>query len=202
MADELDHYRQLLMDDRRATHALAAEARAALEAQPESQGPSKHELFGLLMQAGGATQCVSVEWLEPFADAVLARYGRPAIEPVPVSAGLPGPTDEELEDFALQNGGGYFNCDCQEEADILTRKHISNYRAVLARWGRPAIEPVPVSDPPGPEDCDAEGRCWLWNSYENMWDLIDPRYRVRAEFPHSTYWLPHWALPVPGLKGE
>jgi len=49
-----------------------------------------------------------------------------------------GPTDEELEDFALQNGGGYFNCDCQEEADILTRKHISNYRAALARWGRPA----------------------------------------------------------------
>jgi hypothetical protein len=35
MADELDHYRQLLMDDRRETHALAAEARAAL-AQPES----------------------------------------------------------------------------------------------------------------------------------------------------------------------
>ena len=34
MADELDHYRQLLMDDRRETHALAAEARAAL-AQPE-----------------------------------------------------------------------------------------------------------------------------------------------------------------------
>ena len=34
MADELDHYRQLLMDDRRETHALATEARAAL-AQPE-----------------------------------------------------------------------------------------------------------------------------------------------------------------------
>lgn len=34
MADELDHYRQLLMDDRRETHALAAEARAAL-AEPE-----------------------------------------------------------------------------------------------------------------------------------------------------------------------
>jgi hypothetical protein len=39
MADELDHYRQLLMDDRRETHALAAEARAAL-AQPEPEGPS------------------------------------------------------------------------------------------------------------------------------------------------------------------
>jgi hypothetical protein len=39
MADELDHYRQLLMDDRRETHALAAEARAAL-AQPEPQEPT------------------------------------------------------------------------------------------------------------------------------------------------------------------
>ena len=48
-----------------------------------------------------------------------------------------GPTDEELEKFALKHGGGYFNCDCQAEADILTRKHVSNYRAVLARWGRP-----------------------------------------------------------------
>ena len=48
-----------------------------------------------------------------------------------------GPTDEDLEEFALEHGGGYFNCDCQVEADILTRKHVSNYRAVLARWGRP-----------------------------------------------------------------
>ena len=47
------------------------------------------------------------------------------------------PTEEELEEFALKHGGGYFNCDCQAEADILTRKHVSNYRAVLARWGRP-----------------------------------------------------------------
>jgi Ser-tRNA(Ala) deacylase AlaX len=36
MADELDHYRQLLMDDRRETHALATEARAAL-AQSETE---------------------------------------------------------------------------------------------------------------------------------------------------------------------
>jgi hypothetical protein len=43
MADELDHYRQLLMDDRRETHALATEARAAL-AQPEPEGPSDKEL--------------------------------------------------------------------------------------------------------------------------------------------------------------
>jgi len=39
MADELDHYRQLLMDDRRETHPLAAEARFFL-AQSEPQGPT------------------------------------------------------------------------------------------------------------------------------------------------------------------
>jgi hypothetical protein len=38
MADELDHYRQLLSDDRREVHALAVEARAAL-AEPVGEGP-------------------------------------------------------------------------------------------------------------------------------------------------------------------
>lgn len=47
MADELDHYRQLLMDDRRATHALATEARAAL-AQPEPVAPTDEELLMLM----------------------------------------------------------------------------------------------------------------------------------------------------------
>jgi len=54
MADELDHYRQLLMDDRRETHALATEARAAL-AQPE---PEVYYEFSVLndeycIEAGG-----------------------------------------------------------------------------------------------------------------------------------------------------
>jgi hypothetical protein len=34
MADELDHYWQLLSDDRREVHPLAVEARAALAAEP------------------------------------------------------------------------------------------------------------------------------------------------------------------------
>ena len=38
MADELDHYRQLLTDDRRELHPLATEARAALAA--EADGPA------------------------------------------------------------------------------------------------------------------------------------------------------------------
>jgi hypothetical protein len=83
MADELDHYRQLLMDDRRATHALAAEARAAL-AQPEPQGPTDEELWDLYQDLGS--------YFSPteFARTVLARWGRPAIEPVPEVEGADG----------------------------------------------------------------------------------------------------------------
>jgi hypothetical protein len=46
MADELDHYRQLLMDDCRETHALATEARAALDEQPVA--PTDEELLELM----------------------------------------------------------------------------------------------------------------------------------------------------------
>jgi hypothetical protein len=42
-------------------------------------------------------------------------------------------------------------------------------RAVLARWGNhpgspdSSTQPIPVSERlPGPEDCDAKGRCWAW----------------------------------------
>lgn len=46
MADELDHYRQLLMDDRRETHALATEARAALS-DPAPAKPTVMEIIAL-----------------------------------------------------------------------------------------------------------------------------------------------------------
>ncbi len=85
MADELDHYRQLLMDDRRETHALAAEARAALEAQPEPQVPTAVELWELYDEMGGVPE--DSAWCLNYARAVLARWGRPAIEPVPKREG-------------------------------------------------------------------------------------------------------------------
>lgn len=46
LADELDYYRQLLMDDRRETHALASEARAAL-AEPQPEPPTECEVAEL-----------------------------------------------------------------------------------------------------------------------------------------------------------
>jgi hypothetical protein len=90
MADELDHYRQLLMDDRRETHALAAEARAAI-AQPEPQGPTDEELWDLYQDLGR-------DFSPPeFARAVLTRWARPVIKPVPVAERLPGPGDCDAE---------------------------------------------------------------------------------------------------------
>jgi hypothetical protein len=137
MADELDLYRQLARDDCTSTHPFADEARAYL-AQPEPEGlppgyiDSEHtgndrELLEVFYRAclseGGSADEIHLRGLK----AVIALD----------QSELEGPTNEELEEFALEHGGGYFNCDCQVEADILTRKHVSNYRAVLARWGRP-----------------------------------------------------------------
>ena len=58
MADELDHYRQLLMDDRRETHALAAEARTLL-AQPEP--PTDGEVAELVAALRDDAECVEAE---------------------------------------------------------------------------------------------------------------------------------------------
>ena len=99
MADELDHCRQLLMDDRHEAHALATEARAAL-AQPEPQGPTDEELlfwahfYGIdyvdidrPSELDAEKAPVRSDELRIFARAVLTRWGRPAIEPVPGQEG-------------------------------------------------------------------------------------------------------------------
>ena len=99
MADELDHYRQILSDDRREVHALAAEARAALAAEPVGEGPSDEELLESAAKALGYKSipsdetCLTAEAGEllAYARAVLARWGRPAAPvavPVAVSDAL------------------------------------------------------------------------------------------------------------------
>jgi hypothetical protein len=70
--------------------AVLARARAALEAQPEPQGPTDEELLDLF---GVVTPVRYVKVYKrelDFARAVLARWGRPAIKPVP---GVEGGTD-------------------------------------------------------------------------------------------------------------
>ncbi|NDC36337.1 MAG: hypothetical protein EBZ51_13430 [Synechococcaceae bacterium WB9_2_112] len=102
MADELDHYRRLLTDNRLEVHALSAEARAALSA-PE-QGPTDQQIMELMPQqlwedlatvsrlaaygAGpgvgpGLFRVTLNAGIVEHCRAALARWGRPAVEPVP-----------------------------------------------------------------------------------------------------------------------
>jgi hypothetical protein len=101
------------------------------------------------------------------------------------------PTDEEL----LQ----IFDTVCLSEGGTVDEIHLRGLRAVLARWGQPAT-PIPVAERlPGPEDCDADGRCWLLFRSASMemtpvWSLVQSRSIFDGPY---THWIPANALPVP-----
>ena len=123
--------------------------------------------------------------MSPLADRARALLDQPVAE---------GPSDEEIEEWAD---------DCPdaplEEMDpevhgwrrCFTAKEFSEtIRAAIARWGHPTPQPVAVSERlPGPEDCDAEERCWL----------MAPRWILPAS--ELTHWLPANALPLPAGEG-
>jgi hypothetical protein len=74
-------------------------------------------------------------------------------------------------------------------------------RRALARWGRPAIGPVSVSERlPGPEDCDTEGRCWFGTPSGYATGAIWTHRKAEQRRSWDTHWLPHWALQVPGVE--
>ena len=113
-----------------------------------------------------------------------------------LSAPEQGPTDEDLIELFNWSDWNY----------ISPETFIDIARTVLEGWGRPAVEPVPVNERlPGPEDCDAEGRCWwLDRPLKNgpaAWMLRRPDDGMLLPF---IAWLPHWALPVPqeGADGQ
>ena len=56
-----------------------------------------------------------------------------------------------------------------------------------------APTPIPVAERlPGPEDCDAGGQCWWWDTAAESWILS-----LYASWTDYTHWLPANALPVP-----
>lgn len=65
--------------------------------------------------------------------------------------------------------------------------------------------PIPLSERlPGPEDCDAEGGCWLHHVTGlglQEWHFLD-RYPSAESYTFYgyTHWLPHWALPTPNQE--
>jgi hypothetical protein len=114
-----------------------------------------------------------------------------------------GPSDQELlrcmikATESVQGGQSTGIIDWEAEA-------LAAARAAIAHFGRPAIEPVPVSERlPGPEDCDAEGRCWWFSPPACGPHTIRPCWTFDSEtLEGDTHWLPHWALPVPKREAE
>jgi hypothetical protein len=121
------------------------------------------------------------------------------------------PTDEEIEEWADASSEvpleemdpdihGWRRCFTKEEFG-------ASIRAALARWGTPAIEPVPVSERlPEPEDCDKQGHVWAWRVYRpqdddddgDFWMQIPAKWLSHIPFSSSwSHWLPANALPIP-----
>jgi hypothetical protein len=123
---------------------LIDRARTALN-QPEPVAPTDDELLELLSRVSGL----------PDNDTYIVDGGRIMSEP------------NELLDFA---------------------------RAVLARYGTPAIQPVPVNERlPGPENKTTDDECWFWDPISGCWFLL-PGPPLND---HYTHWLPHHSLPIP-----
>jgi hypothetical protein len=115
----------------------------------------------------------------------------------------PGYIDAEHTGHELEMLEVFYKA-CRSEGGTTDEIQLRGLKAVLARWSRAAIEPVPVAERlPGPEDCDAAGRCWWW--------IVDQP----GELPHWIYcqlevlswtnftaWLPHHALPVPQQEAD
>jgi hypothetical protein len=165
---------------------LLGERRPATE--PEPQGPiPEAELAAMWnQQADSFNQWESLDSGEQLAWAqarALARWGRPAVKPVP-------------------NGGVAFNQKideiwCQAGGDInlspLTR--IAFAEALITKYASPAIEPVSVAErPPGPEDFHPKND-WCWGWYGWRWRMMDST----CFYPgcNASHYVPHWALPVP-----
>ena len=120
-----------------------------------------------------------------------------------ITVGLAFQPHPDVEEVYLPFEGG------EEPLDDLL---IDFARAVIAadraRFGRPAIEPVPVAERPWEREgwCDAEGRCWLHRPAEipcrlangtlYRWVLDTPYWDEEGPL-HDTHSLPHHALPVP-----
>jgi hypothetical protein len=165
--------------------------------------PIGRELFNQTYRMGAALAQPEPKMVYRYSPVTIAECGGPCeqgpeccdcgeikgeLEPQPE---LQGPTDEELDELFI---------DIDQGGEALNWRPYA--RAVLARWGRPAIEPVPVGERlPGPEDCDVNGIVWAWDSGCLRWDTAF----WDAAFPSDTditHWLPCWALPVPQQEAE
>jgi len=118
-----------------------------------------------------------------------------------------GVTDEELLRLACEKLGyeytpALLNCPVEVIGclEALPEELVAFARHALIRYARPAIKPVPATEPVPVEDCDGDGNCWwfcpaaiLPNGQCAYWCLT-PADGARSWF---THWLPARAMPIP-----
>jgi len=152
MARELDLYRQLVLDDCTSTHPFADEARAYL-AQPEPEGPTDEPLGDLIdkwiQEVFRKKPYGCKHPTHAYVASKAFEHGRNHAARTALAQPEPeGPTEKEI----LELSGEHFDYKGDSMGDwfipisIGPTIELSNQvhafaRAVLARWGRPAVEP-------------------------------------------------------------
>ena len=175
--------------------------------EPVGPGPTDEELLGIedLEAAWNAQADAFNSWDELGIDEIvfwaqrqaLARWGRPAIEPVPVSE-RPEPegVDELIQ--CLRTREHFLT---QEGASLVKRGdgiYFGRAADMLTRYTRPTIEPVPVAERPWEREKgwrDPDGECW-WCPPDGppYWQMANPA------MVYGGWLLPPHALPVPGAE--
>lgn len=181
LADELDHNRQCLLDDRSLTHPLADRARAALAEQAVE--PNRRQLMMLADDMGIASLGDAAE----YAHAVLARWG---------TRGESRLRRLQQENHRFREPERTILCDILANGTLLPDPSGKRYAAP---------RPIPVSERlPEAGDCDAERRCWWLKQRSNPdHDLLLPTWHLQRQGPvgsaffRYTHWLPAHALPLP-----
>ena len=176
---------------------LCLRARALLD-KPVAEGPSDEEIEEwadacpdapseeMDPEIHGWRRCFTAKEFSETIRAAIAHWGYPT--PQPPANGEVAELAEWLRNplkvygalAASDSAGGWLN----RAADLLAR---------------PTPQPVALSERlPEPEDCDAEGRCWMFGNVEGDWRLIST---INPGIPRLKYcfshWLPSSALPTP-----
>jgi hypothetical protein len=129
--------------------------------------------------------------------AVLARYGRPTFQPIPVSERLPG-ADELEASFRdwWKDRHGSAGLDAVPLAPFI----IEWTKFALARYGRPAPEPATKCNRPiltSNPFYNEDGECWCFESADGEWD-VPASWHLRVPYHTDEYFLPHYHFPEPG----
>ena len=131
------------------------------------------------------------------ARAVLARWGHPTPQPVAVAP------YREVADLVVWLED--HSAECLELDQPEWSQSIAQAARFLHLYLKATPQPVAISERlPKPEDCDVEGRCWLWErdcGYSGCkWALVDRTWSLSQsdeDLSVYTHWLPFHALPLP-----